>query len=528
METPISPGRVGNLTAEQDERLREMWAGALKIFGRAAQSGTNGTPDASAAKDAVPSGNGNGNGSTNGSNGLLAPPEAGGVAATKKRGRLARMLSRTSSTASDVPTTGSGAITPTLTSTTSNRSGDDADSSTVSANAAADSLAGLDLASDVGDKYGQSAEFKKALATQTPDELRDEFWSMVKADHPDSLLLRFLRARRWDVGKALIMLVSTMAWRGPKEMDVERLVREGELHALESGDDEFMLQVRKGKSILHGTDADGRPVCIVRSRLHRPAEQSAQTMERYTVHIMETCRLMLRGPIDTATVIFDLSNIEAKYMDLGPVKFIIKCFEAHYPESLGICCIYGAPWFFRPVWSIVKGLLDPVVAEKIRFANTEAELATFLPQADIIKELGGPRDWAYSYIEPVPGENDTMKDTATRDALLKERKVLVDRFEALTRAWCENAHTSGTTPLTAATSDAELRRQREDVAKELEKDYWKLDPYLRAKTHYDRQGYIEHDGRYNPRATFSSEEDAAAGAGAGAGTDGTTKTAAAA
>jgi hypothetical protein len=29
-----------------------------------------------------------------------------------------------------------------------------------------------------------------------------------------------------------------------------------------------------------------------------------------------------------------------------PVKFIIKCFEANYPESLGLLLIHNAPWIF--------------------------------------------------------------------------------------------------------------------------------------------------------------------------------------
>lgn len=29
-----------------------------------------------------------------------------------------------------------------------------------------------------------------------------------------------------------------------------------------------------------------------------------------------------------------------------PVKFIIQCFEANYPECLGILLIHNAPWIF--------------------------------------------------------------------------------------------------------------------------------------------------------------------------------------
>ena len=34
-------------------------------------------------------------------------------------------------------------------------------------------------------------------------------------------------------------------------------------------------------------------------------------------------------------------------MDYTPVKFLIKAFEAHYPESLGVCLVHKAPWVFQ-------------------------------------------------------------------------------------------------------------------------------------------------------------------------------------
>lgn len=449
----VQEGRVGNLTAEQNDKLREMWVATLRVFGKTKSA------EVDAVEAEVECGV-----TKTGSADTLQVPGSGTNPPIKKRGRLSRMLTRTKS---DLSEAGSESSLKMTTSQTPPSVSD---------------------VTDDTDKYSQTAEFKEALATQTPQELRDQFWSMVKADHPDGLLLRFLRARKWDVQKALVMMVATMHWRG-KEMDVEKIVQEGELGALENGDEQLMSQFRKGKSILHSTDLDGRPVCIVRSRLHRPAEQTPLVMERYTVHVMETCRMMLRGPVDTATVVFDLSNIEARYTDLGPVRFIIKCFEAHYPESMGICCIYGAPWFFRPIWAVVKSLLDPVVANKIRFANSQLELEAFLPKAEIIKELGGSRAWEYEYREPVKGENDLMKDTATRDRLLANRSKLVDRFEEMTKDWALNK------------TNEKAINERESLAKDLERDYWKLDPYIRAKTHYDRVGYIEKDGKFNPDAT---------------------------
>ena len=160
------------------------------------------------------------------------------------------------------------------------------------------------------DKHGQAQEFQQALASQKPEELREAFWSMVKHDHPDALLLRFLRARKWDVHAALVMFVSTIHWRA-KEMHVDDdIMINGEEYAIkeakagnttekkEGGD--FMAQLRMGKSFLHGTDKEGRPCCYVRVKLHKQGEQSEKSLERFTVYTIETTRMMLKPPVDTA------------------------------------------------------------------------------------------------------------------------------------------------------------------------------------------------------------------------------------
>ena len=160
------------------------------------------------------------------------------------------------------------------------------------------------------DKYGLNKAFNEAVATQSPETIRQTIWSMVKCDHPDAVLLRFLRARKWDVEKALVMLVSTMHWRDA-EMHVDDEImkngeatmasneKDGDANAKKLGKD-FMAQIRMGKSFLHGTDKQGRPICIVRVRLHKQGEQCEESLERYTVYIIETARMVLTPPVDTA------------------------------------------------------------------------------------------------------------------------------------------------------------------------------------------------------------------------------------
>ncbi|KAK9240085.1 CRAL-TRIO domain-containing protein [Lipomyces kononenkoae] len=449
-----APGRPGNLTPEQEQKLKDLWIIVMRTFGvspppsvlesstiTSTISTTSANDSAELTSEVV-----NGDVSTNGEK---SKKKRFGILKRKDKDKD-KDKNREKSKEADV--------------SKPNRTGPTLSSPTV----------GL---GDENDKYGQSKQFKEALAEMTPEELRIAFWSMVKADHPDGLLLRFLRARKWDVRKAHVMMVSTMHWR-LKEMDVEAIVFKGEGAALAEHDEGFLKQIRLGKSYLHARDKLGRPVCTVRARLHKQGDQTEDAMNRYTVYVMETARMCLKEPVDTATVIFDLSQFSLANMDYAPVKFMVKCFEAHYPESLGICVVYKAPWIFQGVWNIIKGWLDPVVASKIHFCKTVDDIAQFIDRDVLWKELGGDVEWDYKYLEPVPGEDDLLKDTETREKLLEERAKIVREYEDATWTWIYS-------------TSSEARKARHEIAKRLREDYVGLDPYLRARTVYDRTNYIQ-------------------------------------
>jgi len=112
-------------------------------------------------------------------------------------------------------------------------------------------------------------------------------------------------------------------------------------------------------------------------------------------------------------------------------------------------------------------------------------MEVFVPKSHIIKELNGDEDWSYHYVEPQPGENDKMKDTATRDKLLLEREELVKGFEKATVEWIQGG-----------ISEVDgLKKRRNESANGLRDDYWRLDPYIRARSYYDRIGMINPGGK---------------------------------
>lgn len=162
-------------------------------------------------------------------------------------------------------------------------------------------------------------------------------------------------------------------------------------------------------------------------------------------------------------------------MDYTPVKFMIKCFEANYPESLGAVVIYKAPWVFQGIWKIIKGWLDPVVAAKVHFANNIKEMSEYIDPAQVTKECDGTDDYVYQYIEPKEGENAAQSDTASRDKYLQERKDIVKQFNQNSIQWIEGQ---------------DVYAERTKITLDLHLNYFRLDPYIRARSLYDRLGLI--------------------------------------
>ncbi|CEO59861.1 hypothetical protein PMG11_04514 [Penicillium brasilianum] len=461
-----APGTVGTLTPEQEVKLQEFWVLTLRVFG--------------VPLDTLEAEHANGKGNADAS-----PTQDKKKSSGKRRGW---------------GLWGKG-----------NEEEDD-NKSVSSATGITSSLTSINI-TDGDDKHGQSKEFQQALVELQPEEIRTAFWNMVKHDNPDALLLRFLRARKWDVKKALIMLISTMRWRLQEVHVDDDIMANGEAQAHQyasSADparkqkgEEFLKQMRMGKSFLHGVDKFGRPICVVRVRLHRASDQEVDALERFTVYTIETARLLLAPPVETATIIFDMTNFTLSNMDYTPVKFMIKCFEANYPESLGSVLIHKAPWIFSSIWSVIKGWLDPVVAAKIHFTKNREDLEAFIAPGQIMKELEGDENWEYAYSEVKEGENAKMEDTETRDKLIAERQTLAKEIQDVTIEWICASQKKDTDAVNAA------KDKRHSLIEKLREQYWVLDPYIRARSLYDRLDIIKGGGKieFYPEAEKKDVQD---------------------
>ncbi len=197
-------------------------------------------------------------------------------------------------------------------------------------------------------------------------------------------------------------------------------------------------------------------------------------------------------------IVFDMTGFSMANMDYTPLKYMIKVFEANYPESLGNVLVHKSPWIFEGIWRIIRGWLDPVVASKVHFTKDVKELEAYIAAENIPTELGGQERWEYQYVEPRRGENEMLREHYMKEDVELDRARLVDEYEKATVEWCRGAG-----------GGQGESRIRTEIAQRMIENYWRLDPFIRARSLYDRTGVLNKGGRIEmyPKMAETSHND---------------------
>ncbi|XP_047327466.1 phosphatidylinositol/phosphatidylcholine transfer protein SFH6-like isoform X2 [Impatiens glandulifera] len=223
-----------------------------------------------------------------------------------------------------------------------------------------------------------------AKVEKAVDAFRRELISnnLLPPKHDDyHIMLRFLKARKFDIRRAIHMWAEMLEWRNDFGTDT---IMEG----------------------YHGIDKEGRPVYIERLGKIDPVKlMQVTTLDRYVkYHVREfektvcikfpACSLAARRHIDTSTTILDVEGLGLKNMT-KPVREVImqlqKIDNDNYPETLERMFIVNTGPGFRLLWSTVKTFLDPKTASKIHVlsANYQSKLLEIIDASELPEFLGG-------------------------------------------------------------------------------------------------------------------------------------------
>ncbi|KAI4294274.1 CRAL-TRIO domain-containing protein [Schizophyllum commune] len=226
-------------------------------------------------------------------------------------------------------------------------------------------------------------------------ELQEE-GKFVPERMDDAMLLRFLRARKFDYAKSKEMLLNAEQWR--KDFGVDDIIHNFD----------FKEKVEVNKyypQFYHKMDKDGRPVYVERlgfldikalysiTTQDRLLKRLVQEYERFLMERLPACSRAIGHPVETSCTIMDLNNVSISsfYRVKDYVMAASSIGQDRYPECMGKFYIINAPWAFTTVWAVIKGWLDPVTQEKIKIlgSNYKAELIAQIGEENLPSELGG-------------------------------------------------------------------------------------------------------------------------------------------
>ena len=219
--------------------------------------------------------------------------------------------------------------------------------------------------------YDQLNQVQYDALQQWKQDLVDQKVLPNIQEYDDLFYLRFLRARKFDLVKTMEMFKKYLKWR--IDMKVDELLTSYEL--------ENLFEIKKVYPHgYHRTDKIGRPVYIERYNLtdvkalfkitteDKMVKYYIKQYERQIKFIFPACSAVVKKPVEQSCTILDADGIGITSI-FGPIKGFIKLAsdigQDYYPEMLGKMTIVNTGFFFRAVWTMVKGFIDPKTQAKI-------------------------------------------------------------------------------------------------------------------------------------------------------------------
>eukprot|EP01137_Pigoraptor_chileana_P016618 Opistho-2@73643 len=249
------------------------------------------------------------------------------------------------------------------------------------------------------------------------DELRKRVFANTKLTKrerlfcEDACLVRYLRARDWDVNKAEELIHGSLKWRReykPEHIDPATLEHESS----------------SGKLYRYGFDKQGRPVFCMRPKLQNTKNYVDQV--RLTVFMLEEVfHSMDRSKgVEQMVLMIDFDGYSV--MNAPPMhvsKEVMHILTLQYPERLGLAILVDAPFLFTMAYSVLSPFIPIETRKKIHFvkgshapgSDKQKLFAAHFDLENVEEFLGGTSEWVFDHKTYWPQEVQRWRERREKE-----------------------------------------------------------------------------------------------------------------
>jgi len=202
----------------------------------------------------------------------------------------------------------------------------------------------------------------------------------------EACLIRYLKARDWDLKKSMKLIKSSIEWR-----------RTSKPEAIFASD--LTAQAISGKIFRRGVDQKGRPVIYM-----TPARENSTDYEKNLQLIVYTVERAIdsMGPnVEQLVLVVDFNDFSKKVQPpISVCKEMINIMSNHYPERLGGCYIVDAPFIFNVLWKAISPFINSATRAKVHFVrgndDKQKEFSKFFDMTTLEQRFGGSLQFQFT------------------------------------------------------------------------------------------------------------------------------------
>uniref|UniRef100_A0A0G4F9Y0 CRAL-TRIO domain-containing protein n=1 Tax=Chromera velia CCMP2878 TaxID=1169474 RepID=A0A0G4F9Y0_9ALVE len=205
-------------------------------------------------------------------------------------------------------------------------------------------------------------------------QARTEFGSClttIRANFPDMEevdLARFVVKGKGNVKDVTERLTKTIEWRRKVGDPVNK---------------DMVEKAAVSKAVfMHKHTKDGLPIMVVRGAYYDRKLAPAEEYVLYVCFLMDAMLGSGDDDYEQIAVLVDIRGYEGapnQVVDVSFLKGLIGCVSAHYPQRLGMLCVFPCPMVAKGVFSMVKPFIDKRTQDKIRILSGPSSVGSPVP-----------------------------------------------------------------------------------------------------------------------------------------------------